>query len=76
MKNTSFRAPPLTAGQVPDWMLTMKKERRGDQRKRERGAPRRDQIGTVSKYDIRRKRRRQFMINDSKKTAALGNEPK
>lgn len=57
-------------------MLTMKKERRSDRQKRERGAPRRDQIGTVSKYDIRQKRRRQFMINNSKKAAALGNESK
>ena len=57
-------------------MLTMKKERRSDRRKRERGAPRRDQIGTVSKYDIRQKRRRQFMINDSKKAAALDNKSK
>lgn len=57
-------------------MLTMKKERRSDRQKRERGAPRRDDIKTVSKYDIRRKRRRQFMINDSKKAATLGHKKK
>lgn len=51
-------------------MLTIKKERRSDRRKRERGAPRRDGIETVSKYDIRQKRHRQFMINGSKKKAA------
>eukprot|EP00752_Nemacystus_decipiens_P009886 g8819.t1 len=66
----------LSGCEVPDWMLTMKKERRSDRRQRERGAPRRDQIGTVSKYDIRQKRRRRFMINDSKKAAGLGNNSK
>lgn len=62
--------------QVPDWMLTIKQERRADRQKRERAAPHRDGIGTVSKYDIRRKRRRQFMINDSKKDASLSKKQK
>ncbi|CAM9435103.1 unnamed protein product [Scytosiphon promiscuus] len=64
----------LSGCEVPDWMLTIKKERRSDRRKRERGAPRRDEIKTVSSYDIRRKRRRQFMMNDSKKAAAAGHK--
>lgn len=61
----------FTIVQVPDWMLTIKKERRSDRQKRERGAPRRDGIETVSKYDKKKKRHRQFMISASKKAAAL-----
>ncbi|CAM9135529.1 unnamed protein product [Ectocarpus sp. 8 AP-2014] len=61
----------LSGCEVPDWMLTMKKERRSDRQKRERGAPRRDGIETVSKYDKKKKRHRQFMISASKKAAAL-----
>lgn len=60
-----------SSSQVPDWMLSMKRERVSDRRKRESGAPRRDTIATVSKYDVRKKRHRQFMINDSKKAKAL-----
>lgn len=55
--------------QVPDWMLSMKRDRRSDRRKLESRAPRRDTIATVSKYDVRKKRHRQFMINDSKKAS-------
>lgn len=51
--------------------MSMKRERGADRRKREARAPRRDGIPTVSKYDIRQKRHRQFMINDSKKAAAI-----
>lgn len=55
--------------QVPDWMLSMKRDRRSDRRKLESRAPRRDAIATVSKYDVRKKRHRQFMINESKKAS-------
>lgn len=45
--------------QVPDWMLSMKKERGSDRRKRETdGAPRRHSISTVSMHTINKKRRR------------------
>lgn len=55
--------------QVPAWMLSMKRDRRSDRRKLESRAPRRDSVSTVSKYDVRKKRHRQFMINDSKKAS-------
>lgn len=47
----------------------MKRDRRSDRRKLESRAPRRDTIATVSKYDVRKKRHRQFMINGSKKAS-------
>lgn len=47
-------APHVCRWQVPEWMLSLKKERPKDRRKLEVSAPKRRHISTVSGYDKQR----------------------
>jgi len=53
------------ASNVPDWMLTMKKENRGDKKRRERSAPLRSKIDTISKFDKTKSWKKKEMIKNS-----------
>ncbi|CAM9199905.1 unnamed protein product [Discosporangium mesarthrocarpum] len=58
----------LSGCKVPDWMLSMKKLRGKDRRKREAGAPqKRPRISTVSAYDKKRAHKRQQMVQHTQR---------
>lgn len=48
--------------QVPEWMLSIKKLKPKDRRKREMGAPQRHRISTVSGYDLKKRNRKRQLV--------------
>ena len=52
--------------QVPDWMLSIKKEKGKERRKLEMSAPRRSRISTTTKWDKRKAHHKREAIVHSK----------